>query len=229
LQALYLITYGTRSEADRAGEAVRKTHAGVRGTTSVQLGSYPAGTPYSADDPELMLWVHATLVVCSMSAYGRFVAPLGRDEEDRYYREMRIVARIFGVPDSVLPRSLGAFREYFDAQVAGDTITVTPPARDVAAVILAADLPVPARVLAPAHRLASAGLLPPRIRREYGLRWDPLHERALPWAARAMRVATIPALRAASHLRRPRPQWNRLADYGSRRAGFPDDRARVRS
>ncbi|HYX86303.1 MAG TPA: oxygenase MpaB family protein [Gaiellales bacterium] len=203
LQALYLITYGTRAEADRAGEAVRAVHASVHGTTTAPLGRYPAGTPYSAADPELMLWVHATLVECSLAAYQRFVERLGPGDQERYYREMRIVARIFGVPGSVLPRALGGFREYFDSQIAGETITVTPPAQDVANVILAADLPAPMRVLAPAHRLASAGLLPARLRREYGLRWDPLRAHALPWAARAMRVATLPAMRAASHRRRP--------------------------
>jgi uncharacterized protein (DUF2236 family) len=54
------------------------------------------------------------------------------------------------------------------------------------------------RVLVPAHRLATAGLLPPLLRDEYGLRWGPLHELALPLAARSVRVATAPILAAAS-------------------------------
>ena len=62
LRALYLITYGTREEADAVGKTVRAVHARVRGETAVELGRFPAGTPYSASDPELMLWVHATLV-----------------------------------------------------------------------------------------------------------------------------------------------------------------------
>src|SRR5213596_3582470 len=47
LQALYLITYGTRAEADRAGQAVRLVHERVRGTTTTRLGRYPAGTTYA--------------------------------------------------------------------------------------------------------------------------------------------------------------------------------------
>ncbi len=110
------------------------------------------------------------------------------------------VARLFGTPTSVIPRSLSDFRDYFNAQIAGETITVTAPAREVAAVILEAPLPVPIRVLVPAHRLATGGLLPPRLRRDYGLRWSPLHERALPLAARSVRLATTPVLVAASRL-----------------------------
>jgi len=107
-----------------------------------------------------MLWVHATLVEASLTVYQRFVRALSSDDQERYYREMALVARLFGTPTSVIPRSLADFRDYFAAQVAGETITVTAPAREVAAVILDAPLPVPMRLLVPAHRLATAGLLP---------------------------------------------------------------------
>ena len=72
LRALYLITFGTEAEAERAGAGVQAVHAHVWGRTRTQLGSFPPGTPYAADDPELMLWVHATLVEASLSAYQRF-------------------------------------------------------------------------------------------------------------------------------------------------------------
>jgi uncharacterized protein (DUF2236 family) len=151
-------------------------------------------------DPELMLWVHATLVEASSSVYQRFVRALSGEEQERYYQEMAVVARLFGTPDSVIPRSLGEFRDYFAAQIAGDTITVTSPARAVAAVIFEARLPTPMRLLVPGHRLSTAGLLPPRLRREYGLRWSRLDRLALPLAARSVRLTTTPVLIAASRL-----------------------------
>jgi uncharacterized protein (DUF2236 family) len=203
LRALYLMAFGTKAEAERAGEAVQAVHASVRGTTSARLGRFPAGTPYSADDPELMLWVHATLVEASLAVYHRFVHALSDDEQERYYKEMALVARLFGTPTDVIPRSLAAFREYFRAQVESDTLTVTAPARDVAAIILDAPLPVPLRVLVPAHRLSTAGVLPSRLRAEYGLRWSPLHEVALAVAARSLRVTATPMLFAASRLSPP--------------------------
>jgi uncharacterized protein (DUF2236 family) len=200
LQALYLITFGTKAEAERAGEAVRAVHSRVRGRTDARLGRFPSGTPYSADDPDLMLWVHTTLVEVSLSVYERFVHPLSAEDQERYYRDMALIARLFGTPAAVIPRSLPDFRDYFAAQLEGDTITVTQPAREVAEVILEASLPAPMRLLVPAHRLATAGLLPPRLRCEYGLRWSPFHEVALPVAAQAVRFTTTPALIAASRL-----------------------------
>jgi uncharacterized protein (DUF2236 family) len=197
------MAFGTKAEAERAGEAVQAVHASVRGTTRRRLGPFPAGTPYSADDPELMLWVHATLVEASLAVYHRFVRALSNDQQERYYREMSLVARLFGTPADVIPRSLAAFREYFRAQLESDTLTVTAPARDVAAMILDARLPVPLRVLVPAHRLSTAGVLPSRLRAEYGLRWSPLHEVALAVAARSLRVTATPMLFAASRLSPP--------------------------
>jgi uncharacterized protein (DUF2236 family) len=200
LRALYLVTYGSKAEADRAAEAVRIVHGRVRGTTTAQLGRFPPGTTYSAEDPELMLWVHATLVEASLAVYQRFVERLSPPDQERYYDEMALVARLFGTPPSVLPPTLADFREYFAAQIASDTIAVTAPAREVAEVILRAPLPAPMRVLVPAHRLATAGLLPARLRAEYGLSWSPVRAFALPFAARSVRLTTTPVLIAASRL-----------------------------
>ncbi len=203
LRALYLIAFGTKAEAERAGQAVRAVHAHVHGTTAMPLGRFPAGTPYSASDAELMLWVHATLVESSLAVYERFVSVLSPADKERYYQEMALVARLFGASAAVIPSSLAEFREYLEAQLAGPTITVTPPAREVAAIILEAPLPGPLRVLVPAHRLSTAGVLPPRLREEYGLRWTPLHELALPLAARSVRLAATPILLAASRVAPP--------------------------
>jgi uncharacterized protein (DUF2236 family) len=202
LRALYMIAFGTRAEADRAGEIVQAVHRHVRGRTRERLGPFPAGTPYSAEDPQLMLWVHATLVHCSLAVYDRFVERLAAEEQERYYGEMTVMARIFGTPAGVVPPTLADFREYFREQVDGDDITVTEPARLVADTILAARLPAPMRLLIPAHRLSTAGILPARIREEYGLRWSSLHELALPHAARSVRYTATPIMRAASRVAR---------------------------
>jgi uncharacterized protein (DUF2236 family) len=203
LRALYLIVYGTKEEAEQAGAVVKAVHAHVRGTTRERLGRYPAGTRYSAADPELMLWVHATLVYASLAAYSRFVRRLSADDEERYYREMAVMAQIFGTPADVIPPTLREFRAYFDETVAGDDICVTPPAREVADVILAGRLPAPLRLLVPSRRLATAALLPRRLREEYDLRWTTLHALALPVAGRSMHLGAVPLLRVAGRLSPP--------------------------
>jgi uncharacterized protein (DUF2236 family) len=200
LRALYLITFGDREEAEQAGARVRALHAHVRGRTQEQLGPFPPGTSYSAFAPELMLWVHATLVYSSLAAYERFVQPLTEEERERYHEEMNLVARLFGTPPDVLPRNYAEFAAYWDSQLCSDMITVTRPARRVAEVILAAPLPVPLRLLAPAHRLATAHILPPRLRDEYALRWTLLHDLALPLAGATVRYGTAPILSVAERL-----------------------------
>ena len=203
LRALYLITFGTKQEADRAGAAVQTVHEHVHGVTSERLGAFPAGTPYSARDPELMLWVHATLVEASLSAYERFQQPLAPEQRERYYREMAVVARIFGTPASVVPRTLADFRDYFREQIEGETIEVTPTAREIAGVVLKAPLPLPMQVFGPAHRVATAAQLPPRLRREYGLGWTPVHGLALNVLAQPVKLAAWPMLLATARWRPP--------------------------
>jgi len=203
LRALYLVTYGDKTEAECAAAGVRRAHELVFGTTTRQLGTFPPGTCYSASDPELMLWVHATLVYSSLAAYQRFVVPLSERELQQYHAEMRTIAELFGAPASVLPRSYAEFCDYVHAQFEADTITVTPPAREVASVILATPLPVPLRVLAPAHRLATTQILPPRLRQEYKLRWTRLHRLALPLAGRTLCYSALPALVVAARIRPP--------------------------
>jgi uncharacterized protein (DUF2236 family) len=203
LQALYLITFGSKAEAEQAGAIVQAVHRSVHGSTYRRLGPFPRGSNYSAEDPELMLWVHGTLVDASLTAYQRFERPLSPGEQEQYYREMATVAQLFGTPEDVLPRTLSEFREYWNAQLESGTITVTEPAREIAAVILQAPLPPLMRLLAPAHRLATAALLPPRLRHEYGLRWSALHQLALAAAARSLKATAWPVLLASSKLTPP--------------------------
>ena len=206
LQALYLIAFGDRVEAERAGAAVQAVHGRVHGQTTEQLGRFPAGTTYSATDPELMRWVHATLVYSSLAAYELFAHPLTLAEKQRYHEEMNLVARLFGTPAEALADSYTEFCDYFEAQVHDETISVTRPAREVAQVILAAPLPVPLRLLAPAHRLATSRILPAKLRCQYGLRWTRLHGLAVPLAGATVRYGTAPILTAAGRVRTLSPK-----------------------
>jgi uncharacterized protein (DUF2236 family) len=200
MEALYLVVYGSRFEAERAGEIVRAVHGRVCGRTDEPLGPFPAGTAYSAADPELMLWVHATLVETSLAVVQRFAAPLTEPEQEAYYREMGVVARAFGVPSTVIPRRLADFREYVADRLGGPEIVVTAPAQDVARAILRAPLPGLLRVAVPVHRLATAAFLPERLRAEYGLCWSSAHAATLELSARPLRLAAMAHFRAAERV-----------------------------
>jgi uncharacterized protein (DUF2236 family) len=118
---------------------------------------------------------------------------------------MAVVARLFGTPGDVLPVTLADLREYFSTQIEGPAIAVTKPAREVARVVLESPLRGPLRVVTPAHRLATAEQLPPRLRQEYGLRMTRLHRPLLSLAGSSLRFGGRSLLLVAGHVRPPVP------------------------
>src|SRR5437588_700949 len=142
-----------------------------------RIGNSPV-TPFLGGGPAVLLQVAHPLVAAGVVQHSDF-------EHDLWRRLVRTLRALY----------LIAFGTKAGPERAG-----TNPARKVAAVIFAADLPAPMRVLVPAHRLATAGVLPPRLRDEYELRWTPLHEYALPLAARSLRAVAAPVLFAASRM-----------------------------
>lgn len=218
MKAVWAVIYGTRAQADRAAARVRRVHKTVRGELKEPLGPYPAATPYRADDPELMLWVHATLVDTTLTILPRYVRPLREDEQQSYYLGMKRMAKLFGLPDSKQPPDLDAFRAYMAEQLASDHICVTPPALDIAANVLNPKLPfgLPLRV-GPAWegvRFVTAGLMPAKLREQYGLGWGrtrgALHRTSAVWVRRAVipllpdMVRALGAARNAEHAERRR-------------------------
>jgi uncharacterized protein (DUF2236 family) len=81
-----LTTYGSRSEAEQAIQRVRMVHRDV-------TGRLPDGTPYTANDPALLEWVHVTETYCFLEAWKRYAEPgMPLAEQDRYFAEMREIA-----------------------------------------------------------------------------------------------------------------------------------------
>jgi ER-bound oxygenase mpaB/B'/Rubber oxygenase, catalytic domain len=78
--------------------------ARVRGVLREAVGRFPAGTSYDAMDPELSLWVHATLIDTSLVVYQRFVTPLTYAQEAEYWADSCAVAQLLGIPESMRAR-----------------------------------------------------------------------------------------------------------------------------
>lgn len=165
-RAMEKIVFGTRSTARTAAQKVHAVHHRVRGRLE-------SGTPYSAKDPELLLWVHATLIEAALTTYQAFLPPLESSERREYYEGSKTFAHLFGITDDVLPENYTAFRDYFDAMISGPALAV-----DTTALGLAKDLlhpharPRPPQWALDWNELVTAGLLPATIRERYGLRWD---------------------------------------------------------
>jgi uncharacterized protein (DUF2236 family) len=145
------------------------THRRVRGRLAAAAGPFPVGTAYDATDPELGLWVYATLVATAIDSYGRFVAPLTPPERDRYYEESKRFAELFGVGPEVIPPSYDRFQAYVRWMMAGPSLEVGPQAAALARAVLEPPLPVALRPSATMVKVVTAGLLPERMGRAYGL------------------------------------------------------------
>jgi uncharacterized protein (DUF2236 family) len=195
LDIMNALVFGTRRQALDALHQYYAIHARVRGRLGEGAGPYAAGTPYAASDPELRLWVAATLIESTLAAHERFVAPLAAEEREPFYADARVIAAYLGVPESRLPASLGEFQAYFDEMLASDRLQVTPAARAAAAVLLNPPVWFVPRLALRVMRFITPGLLPERLRRDYGMDWGPGRERALVAFARFSR-AVVPLLPA---------------------------------
>jgi uncharacterized protein (DUF2236 family) len=162
------IVFGSTDEAHEASQRIRNVHKRVQGVTTEDGGKHPAGTPYSANDPELGMWVHATLVDTSMRVYSAYVGTLSHAQELRYYEEQKRLGEMFGVPIEEQPETLADFRAYFDRMVE-EELAVTAALTDVVSATLRPELPFVARPLVEAINLATASLLPAGLRRDLGL------------------------------------------------------------
>jgi uncharacterized protein (DUF2236 family) len=166
MNAVWSIVFGSRAQADRAAARVRLMHSRVNGRTA-------AGRPYSALDPELLMWVHATLVDTALLVYGQWVRPLSEAEQAAYHEEMKTAALLFGTPEEVIPATLADFRAYMARMLDSPDIRASETACEIARAVMHPPLPLAMRPAMELANLITAGLMPPRLRREYGLSWDP--------------------------------------------------------
>jgi uncharacterized protein (DUF2236 family) len=168
-QVMGTIGFGERDDANRVTRTVRAMHKRVSGTLREQVGPYPAGTPYRADDPELLLWVLFTLVDSGLVVYRTYVGSLSREDEEAYWKDYRVVGRLFGLRAAEMPRTLADLDDYRRSMLDGDRLFVTDWARERArAIVLEPPVPWVAQPLLETVNFITVALLPDRMRREYG-------------------------------------------------------------
>jgi uncharacterized protein (DUF2236 family) len=192
MTAVWTVVYGTREEADRVGRHVKAVHRQVRGRLAKAAGPYPAGTSYRAEDPDLLMWVHASLLDTALLMYRNYVAPLSEDEMESYYQDMKVLAMVFGTPESAIPDSMAAFRTYMSERLRSDAICVTDTAREVTETVLNPPVPLPLRPAFQAINFISAGFLPETLRRQYGFSWNPARRALLAASAQYVRRVLLP-------------------------------------
>jgi uncharacterized protein (DUF2236 family) len=186
--AMLALTFGKEEEAITAAAEINCIHDRVTGRLVEAVGALVAGERYSAHDPDLLRWVHATLLDSLPLTYELVVGPLTRDERDRYCAEAAIMEPLLDIPHGLLPRDSAELDAYVREMLASRRIVICARGRAVARGIL---FPPGWRLMWPAFRalqLITIGLLPPSIREGYGFRWTAQDARALDRWSTALRL-----------------------------------------
>ena len=187
------IYFGTTEEAERTGAAIRAMHSRVRGLTAEDYGPIPKGTRYDASDPELALWVLASLADSALVYFERAFGGLSRRERDSYWSDYRRVGELLGLPRDSMPATEGELREYVSGRLRDGSLWISDEQRDLSVAIVleppftgwmrAAVTPVIETV-----KLITIGLLPAEIRSLFEFRWDPAREALLQSALLQLRA-----------------------------------------
>ena len=216
LRAMLALTFGGPDEVARAAAGINAIHDRVHGRLAQPAGRFGGGTEYSAHDPELLRWVHATMLDLMLRTFEQYVGRLTAGEKDSYCMEASGVEPLLGIPRGFLPASTAELQEYMQTMLASDQIVVTPTARKLAREVLSPPMLAFARPLLWVAQLATVGLLPPAIRAAYDFRWnwrDEAAHRLCAGLTRHLLVLTPPFIRhwPAARQAESSPQAERLS------------------
>ena len=178
-EAMFAIVNGSEALAAGVGGRIHRIHEHV------------VGRGYAANQVENLLWVHATLTDSALLAYTTFVGPLSAGEVEAFYQDSKLVSVPLGLSIDAHPVEFCDFRAYFDTTVA--TLEVDDVARELVGFVLHPRLPgrleVPLTPLLNLERLITYATTPPRLRTEFGMRWNDRRQRAFDAWVRVIRAA----------------------------------------
>jgi uncharacterized protein (DUF2236 family) len=159
LTYVYGVTFGTPEEIQQLAATVTAAHRNV------------TGAGYRATDPELQLWVAATLYDTAILVYEELFGPLHAAVADRVYEQYAVLGTALQVRAGLWPADRSAFHVYWQHMI--DTLEVSEEARRVARELLSAEqAPLALKAAMPISRFLTAAWLPARIRSQYGIQWD---------------------------------------------------------
>lgn len=159
------IVFGDRDTALAAARGVNQAHAKVQ------------GPGYRALDPDLLLWVYATLADTALVTYEAFVQRLLPREREEFHQEFKLLGELLGIPSDRFPSTVSDFDAYLEQMVSEGPVRVNARARELAEQIMRPRVRLlPGPVMIPLN-VVTTGLLTPALREQYGLPWGPGQQR----------------------------------------------------
>ena len=168
-QMIEAIILGSREETDRLLARVSTVHKRVVGSLPVEAGRYPAGTRYSALDPELMLWTLAVIADSARYFFELFVHPLADRDKEMLWQDYLRLGELFGMPRATGPATYRQFLEWWQVYIDNELCLIDEAYH--AGYDTAFRLPIPmyASPVRRLYRVVVLGSLPCQVRHLYGL------------------------------------------------------------
>jgi len=162
------ITFGDKATAERAGEVLRRIHSHRQAVDPI------TGETYTPNEPDLLMWVHCTLVWAVLAACQRFGPAFTPDERDRFVHEQRVSARLVGLDPATAPGSEAELEAYMQGM--RPRLGYVTSTRFMREMIVPPKLPfTPAGLVQLVMTRAAVDLLPDDIQDLYGFRWTGLN------------------------------------------------------
>lgn len=162
------ITFGDRATAERAGEVLRRIHSHRQAVDPM------TGETYTPNEPDLLMWVHCTLVWSVLAASRRFGPAFTLEEQDRFVDEQRVSARLVGINPETAPRDVAALDAYMQGM--RPHLGYVTSTRFMREMMVPPTLPfTPAGLVQLVMTRAAVDLLPDDIQDLYGFRWTGLN------------------------------------------------------
>jgi uncharacterized protein (DUF2236 family) len=216
LRLNYLVTFGSKTQAEATARHINQIHERINGVDEV------TGLPYNALDPELLLWVHASLVDTALVMERLVVGRLDDEGRQRFHEESMLQAEMLELPRSMIPPTVEDLRAYLDEVMASGILRRTDGSEAVGSLIMNPPPETPQRPLWRLISFWSFGLLPKPVREDvYSVGWNPLQEAAMRVSLEAVKrlrplapseLRLIPPARSAEDRLSRRPRVDESAD-----------------
>jgi uncharacterized protein (DUF2236 family) len=202
LTYVYVMALGTPEEQAAVAAMVNHAHVPVRSEGR-----------YDAADPDLQLWVAATLAHEGPRLHERVFGPMDAASRERVLAESAVYATVLQVPARDWPADVDAFEAYWERALR--QLEPDPAVQDFARRLLSGrGRPLVVRALLPLQSLMARGGVPAEVRQVLALPWSPAEQRLHD----AFWVVFPPAYRLLPRRLRALPARLCLRDFRRRRA-----------
>lgn len=162
--AMAKIYFADAATARQTARQLHTIHSYIRGTFVNHKGDR---RDYCANDPDLLLWVVATLIDTTYQVFDTILGPQSEETKQQFYRESKTTALLMGIPEDFYLPTLSEFQAYFSRMV-GEELRVDDTTMKLANAIL--DNRYSSRRLATA---LAVGFLPEKLIRDFEMEDTP--------------------------------------------------------